>query len=1051
MKRILHKIIVLAFNLSTYSFAQQQGLWKTFTTADGLAHNTVNAILESGDGALWFGTNRGVSHYDGIWTTFTRTAGLANNNVTAITESRDGALWFGTRDGVSRFQDGKWTSFRTTDGLANNSVNAIYKSRDGTLWFGTFGGVSHYRDGIWTTFTEIDSLSNNHVYDIHESRDGALWFATANGVSRYWDGNWTAFTEADGLVHNFVLAITESHDGALWFGTGRGVSRYQNGLWRTVPIANGMVNNSVAAILASSDGALWFATENGVSRYQDEVWTTFTTTDGLAHNEVYKIIESSEGALWFGTRDGASRYYYQGDIWINFTEADSLADNNVNAIIESRDKALWFGTFDGVSRYRNGVWTTLTKDEGLANNHVEAIMESRDGALWFGTFGGGVSRYQNGIWTTYTAANELADNHVNAILESRDGALWFGTGGGVSRFQEGKWKTFTIVDGLADNFVHAILESRDGALWFGTGGGTSRFQDSKWKTFSVADGLADNSVYALLESRDGALWFGTYNRVSRYQNGQWTTFNKVQGLADNNVRAIIESSDGALWFGTLAGVTRYWKDIWTTFNTVDGLTDNEIQTVLESSSGLLWFGTHGRGVSRLKPDKSPPFTDIIDGPKNNLTGTPTPQFIVIGRDFRARPDQLSYSYAAVDTSRFPRSSDWHLSKLTAIQTQALLNGTYTFYVSARDAWGNVDPTPETWTFTVDITQPTVTFNSHKAEDIVAGKVALIGNAFDSSPIKDFAHYEINYGFGETQNDVKEWKKDGRFSKFDSTKQVFNDTLAIWDTEGFMNGMYWLQLSAYDTLKHESHILLNLKVVKSVDTVDSRGGSNLVIDAGNIAMYFPPNTFPKDTQLNVRECQDIIPKSDPQVTFVNLCFEIAPAELRLDKPATLTLHYPDSVLINKNEKKLALYYSAASGKSWQRLGGSVDMEKNKITTTFKQAGVFALYEDLSTGNRASILNVSSQPRVFSPQGGGFNTQTAISFDLGKESNVTIKIYNAAGRLVRVLTENEPMPYGTQVKYWDGKDQSGHYCLSGLHLVTIQAEDKMVTKTVVVLNK
>jgi len=66
-------------------------------------------------------------------------------------------------------------------------------------------------------------------------------------------------------------------------------------------------------------------------------------------------------------------------------------------------------------------------------------------------------------------------------------------------------------------------------------------------------------------------------------------------------------------------------------------------------------------------------------------------------------------------------------------------------------------------------------------------------------------------------------------------------------------------------------------------------------------------------------------------------------------------------------------------------------------------------------------------------------------------VECEIYNAAGRLVRVLTENEPMSYGTQVKYWDGKEQSGHYCLSGLHLVTIQAEDKMVTKTVVVLNK
>jgi len=66
-------------------------------------------------------------------------------------------------------------------------------------------------------------------------------------------------------------------------------------------------------------------------------------------------------------------------------------------------------------------------------------------------------------------------------------------------------------------------------------------------------------------------------------------------------------------------------------------------------------------------------------------------------------------------------------------------------------------------------------------------------------------------------------------------------------------------------------------------------------------------------------------------------------------------------------------------------------------------------------------------------------------------VTIKIYNAAGRLVRVLKENENMPYGNNVVSWNGKDDWGNFCVSDLYIVTIQAGDKTVTKTVVVLNK
>jgi len=1002
MKKIIYKLIILILIFSNSSIAQQQESWTTFTTADGLAYNSVYEILESSDGALWFGTTGvmtiegGVSrYYQGNWTTFTTTDGLAANSVRAILESSDGALWFGTYGGgVSRYYQGNWTTFTTTDGLAANSVHAILESSDGALWFGTTGfmtiggGVSRYYQGNWTTFTTTDGLADNQVSAIVESSDGALWFGTyGGGVSRYYQGNWTTFTEADGLADNWVNAILEFSDGALWFGTNGG----------------------------------------GVNRYYQGSWTTFATTDGLADNWVSAIVESSDGALWFGTNGG------------------------------------------GVNRYYQGSWTTFTTADGLADNWIRAILESSDGALWFGTNGGGVSHYYQGSWTTFTTTDGLADNHVRAILESSDGALWFGVRGGVSRYYQGSWTTFNRTDGLANNNVYAILESSDGALWFGTEGyeyyerGVSRYYQGSWTTFTEADGLARSWVYEILESSDGALWFGTYGGVSRYYQGSWTTFTTTDGLADNHVQAILESSDGALWFGTYGGgVSRYYKGNWTTLTTADGLADNLVKTIVESSNGALWFGTWGGGVSRLIPDKFSPQTYIIEGP-TKITGTSTPMFIFEGTDSYTRQERLLYAYVVKDINNLPVAGDsLEFFQNTAIQpTPPLKNGTYNFYVWARDEWLNIDPTPDKWFFTVDITPPTITIISPKAEETVSGKVAIIGSAYDTSPIQDFDHYELKYAYGTNLEDISESKWQREHISGIKPTEIHNDTLALWDTEGLANGPYLIKLSAWDTLRsspsdslgHESHEYLQVNVVKTSKLVDARKDAYLSAGSGKIKIYLPPNAIQENERINIIDfpIQEIFPIDDPQITFTNLCFAITPEEIELLKPGTLTIIYHDSLTHTKNEANFALYHSTDMKEDWQRLGGTVNVEENKITTTFKKFGVFALYEDLTAGTKAGIFNVNSQPRIFSPKGGGHNTKTAISFELGKESNVTIKTYNTAGRLVRVLKKNEVMYHGNNVVYWDGKDKWGKFCVSGLYIVTIQAEEKMATKTVVVLNK
>lgn len=1052
MKKLINLSIILILIFSSYSIAQQKDLWTTFTTKDGLANNKVVAICEDREGTLWFGTNGGgVSRFrDGVWTTFTVDSGLVTNYVEAIYEASDGSLWFGCcigEGGVSRYQDGKWKKFPSYNGLVNN-IQTIIESRDGAIWFGGIWGVSVYRNESWERFTSSNGLVDNTINAIFESSDGTMWFGTESGISKYKDGNWKNFTKFDGLVHNRVNGICESNDGALWFGTMEGISRFKNGSWTTFTTDSGLSNNGVRAVFKASDGALWFGTNQCISCYQDGTWRTFTTEDGLADFIVVAICESNDGALWFGTLGGVTRY--QTQTWITYNvENSKLLSNLIFEIYKSKNGALWIGTGGGgVSYFKDEEWTTFTTDNGLTYNYVYDIFESSDGTLWFATPKGGISHYQDEKWTTYDTTNGLADNWVNSICESRDGILWFGTLGGVSRYYDGKWETFTTADGLVNNWVHTICESNDGSLWFGTYNGISRYKDGCWDTLTTESGMVHNRVFTIYQSIDNALWIGTLGGISRFYNGNWTTFTTADGLSDNYIHTIYESIDRAIWFGTATGgVNRYYNGNWVVFNSNDGLQSNSVLAIFESSDRSLWFGTR-LGLSKVKPDKDPPLTIITEGPRNkDIIGISTPMFIFSGKDYRTKQDQLYYSWTVVYTSIIPDSNHWSpFSKITSVQPHFLQNGTYTFHVRAMDSWGNIDPTPATRTFTVDITQPITVIEYPAYNDTLSQIIPIIGYSYDDSPIKDFEYYSIYYGKGSDAKSITEWKT----LVSNNRKEIRNDTLAIWDASG-LRGTYQLKLFAKDTLDHISEDIVSVHIVDATQEIKARQGG-CIVDAQNIIeLCFPPNSFPENIEIKISMVYDIN-LDTTNYKYMGLCYDIMPKDLILNKPATLILSYSDSILVNvKDVNRLNIYRYNENDGNWILIGGTVDENINKITTSIKKLGRYGLFESFRVSGTLSLTDLNCQPRIFSPSGGGYSTETNISFYLGKDSNVTIKIYNLAGRLVNTLCENKFMTSGINNFAWDGKDSSNGFCVSGLYVVLIQAEEKSATKTVMVLNK
>ena len=84
---------------------------------------------------------------------------------------------------------------------------------------------------------------------------------------------------------------------------------------------------------------------------------------------------------------------------------------------------------------------------------------------------------------------------------------------------------------------------------------------------------------------------------------------------------------------------------------------------------------------------------------------------------------------------------------------------------------------------------------------------------------------------------------------------------------------------------------------------------------------------------------------------------------------------------------------------------------------------------------------------------FNPETWIPFDLAKQSAVTITIYNAAGRTVRVLELGE-LPAGSyrakeKAAFWDGRNSLGAPAASGVYFARIQAGGYSETRRMVLL--
>jgi signal transduction histidine kinase/ligand-binding sensor domain-containing protein len=224
-----------------------------------LSRDVVYSITGRGND-IWLGRQRGgltrFRSVGGTWAavTYTEANGLAQNSIYAVHEARDGAIWAGTLSaGASAFRDGRFVTVTTADGLASNTVTAIADGPDGSVWFGTPNGVSVLASGTWRTVSAADGLPSNDIACLEIDREGVAWVGTGSGLAII-DGGQVRAPKGSHLPQEAIVGIVVGED-SVWIASTTRVLRVSRDRLRAGDVSDAAVREyGVADGLLSTEG-----------------------------------------------------------------------------------------------------------------------------------------------------------------------------------------------------------------------------------------------------------------------------------------------------------------------------------------------------------------------------------------------------------------------------------------------------------------------------------------------------------------------------------------------------------------------------------------------------------------------------------------------------------------------------------------------------------------------------------------------------------------------------------------------------------------------------
>lgn len=642
---MMRLICLLWISLITHTVCGQY-TFINYSSRNGLASNSINAIIRDKYGFMWFGTEDGLNRFDGqTFRVYRYKAGdstsLQRGPVMAMAEDNKGSLWIATNLALSICnpnQDG----FRNFDFSNYGWIVSICADHTGKIWVGTYSGLFLFDPATSkvSAYPLNPGKQPDVIHSIFEDSKKNIWVGSDRGLSRLDKSTgrfikYISYPEPTGNPANSVRSIAEDKAGNLWVGTSfRGLAvvdpekRTVQNYYSNPSDLSTLSSNSIHKVVFDRSGTLWVGTETGIDLF-DPLSGKATRLNNTPANSlgvptqgrsVREIFIDSSGIYWIAIHQGGVNKYdtnlaYFSHKQYNIFDPNGLTGSSVMSFAEGASGEIFIGTEGGglnLMNRKTGQIRPFRLQQAKANASSVLALQTLDHTLWVGTFQAGFYSVNlhsgaNRHHPVPAGKNDKNEVPINCIKVDRAGRLLLGTNGSGVRFynpntyeQEFQEDVFRQANPL-NGYITALEQDKQGNIWMGSNGAGLAFYNSVTGRFThlthANSNLPMDVIQTIYCDRTGRVWVGVLGGglcLYRPDKQNFELFDEKFFLFNDVIHKILEDENGKLWLSTNQGISSFdpSRKIFRNFTRYNGVQQStfNIGSGLKTADGEMYFG-----------------------------------------------------------------------------------------------------------------------------------------------------------------------------------------------------------------------------------------------------------------------------------------------------------------------------------------------------------------------------------------------------------------------------------------------------------------------------
>lgn len=744
--------ILLLFCLLSSSLCpakERQLIFRSFNADNGLAHNTVLAVIQDRTGFMWFGTKDGLNRYDGseIRTVAVTDAIPGNNYISALCEDNKGCIWIGTDSGVCLYNPETERANRfllkADDGSRiTENIPQIVLAPDSTVWIAAGSqGFFRYDSGA-KTLTRIHSdKTGRRTYSARNicfTAQNAICITLDDGNIYLSEDNLASVTPlfpegggTEAFRNRYTNRLVSGAFNKMYACTSLGLFEINLAAKRFRKIDLPHSNNYVRDLLILKNDEFWVATESALEildgnlREAASLYGDHRNPYALQTNSLYCLYKDKEDNVWIGTYFAGVAYTWDESITsIRRYYANSEGCDMgyyIREIVPDEDGNLWIGTeSQGLTRLdqRLDNIVQIPIDENGNSCNIHGLCCDGD-FVWVGTYEQTRSLVRIHRRTLASKSYPSAGKEIYTICRTSGGELWIGTTSGLKRYDRATDRF--VGDSAIRSHVYHIREDSFGNIWAATySDGLYKYDAMKdaWRHYLYAErdtaSLAANKVLSVFEDSRSRIWLTTEGGgLCRYDSEADSFVRYKSRLPFDTCYRIEEDAQGVFWITSNKGLIRFDAEAlsYYVFTTDDGLLNNQFNysSLCKTEDGRIYAGSSDGFIS-FDPAKLKPYngrfpivlTDFMPYNKSIGAGSDSlqaPKSITHLDRIDLAPDENSFSVRVAAISyRSPNAahmryklegfdSEWHRVSNNTISYSNLPFRSYRLVVEGLDSKG----------------------------------------------------------------------------------------------------------------------------------------------------------------------------------------------------------------------------------------------------------------------------------------------------------------------------------------------------------------------------